>query len=122
MPHNNQNKADPKSGTLNSVTHRVSFLLSGQRHQAGGLLWALGTIKYMMNNKAIKLNAYGRRIYIERVNDEWISFYQSIEGKRRRANDLIIPADLDRDEVVTWIADLLHESATERNPRVEVLD
>ena len=76
----------------------------------------------MMKKDTVKLNAYGRHIYVERVNDEWVAFYKSSEGKRRRATDLIIPADLDRDEVVAYIADLLHESATERNPRVEVLE
>jgi hypothetical protein len=76
----------------------------------------------MMKRDTIKLNAYGRYVSVERVKDEWIAFYKSVEGKRWRATDLIIPADLDRDEVVTYIADLLHESATERNPSVEILE
>jgi hypothetical protein len=72
--------------------------------------------------KKMKLNVYGRRILIERIDGEWIAFYQSVEGKRRRATDLVIPADFEKDEVVTWIGDLLHESATEKNSKVEILD
>ena len=70
----------------------------------------------------MKLNVYGRRIDVERVNDEWVAFYIGMEGKRRKATDLIIPAHFEKDEVVTWIADLLHESATENNSSVEILD
>ena len=76
----------------------------------------------MTTKNIIKLNAYGRLIYVERVKAEWIAFFKSVEGKRWRAPDLIIPADLNRDEVVTYIADMLHELATERNPSVDVLE
>ena len=75
-----------------------------------------------MIKNSVKVNAFGRLIYVEWINDEWIAFYQSVEGKRWRAADLIIPADLDKDELVTYIADILHESATEMNPSVEVLE
>ena len=75
-----------------------------------------------MTNHPIKLNAYGRQLHVERLNDEWIAFYQGAEGKRWRATGLVIPADLDRDHVATYIADLLHEAATESNPNVEELD
>lgn len=75
-----------------------------------------------MSKDRMKLNVYGRLIYVERVNDEWLVYYQSVEGKRRRATSIVIPSDLDRSEVVTYIADLLHEFASESNSAVEVLD
>jgi hypothetical protein len=75
-----------------------------------------------MSKKDIKLKAYGKRIDIEFTDGEWIAFYRAGDGKRMRASNLAIPPDLDRDRVVTYIADLLHESATERNPDVIILE
>lgn len=75
-----------------------------------------------MKTKSIKLNAYGKRIDVEFIDGKWIAFYRGGDGKRMRAANLAIPPDLERDEVVTYIADLLHESATERNPDVTILD
>ncbi len=70
----------------------------------------------------IRLNAYGKPILIDRISGEWIAFYISAEGKRRRAHGIAIPADLDLDGVVIYIADLLHESATDTHPDVEILE
>ncbi len=60
-------------------------------------------------------------IDVERVRGEWRAFYTGTEGKRRDARDIEIPAEIDRDEVATYVADLLHERATERYPNVEEL-
>jgi hypothetical protein len=70
----------------------------------------------------IRLIAYGRPMVIERADDGWHAFYQSPEGKRWRANELFIPNDLDRVGLVTYIADLLHERATEKHATVEALE
>lgn len=75
-----------------------------------------------MTGDTIRLNAYGRHIEIQFVDGAWIASFRSSDGKRFRAPNLAIPADLDRDQVVTYIADLLHESATESNPNVVVLE
>jgi hypothetical protein len=75
-----------------------------------------------MTDGTIKLNAYGRRIDIEFINGEWIASYPGNDGKRLRATNLAIPASLDREQVVTYIADLLHESATGKHASVEILD
>lgn len=70
----------------------------------------------------MKLKVYGRRMDVERIHDEWIAFYVGLEGKRRKATDLIIPAHFEEDEVVSWVADLLHELATEENTSVEIIE
>ena len=75
-----------------------------------------------MAKHQIRINAYGKPILIERNNEEWIAFYLSAEGKRRKARDIAIPPDLDQDGVVTYIADLLHESATDTHPDVEIME
>jgi hypothetical protein len=66
----------------------------------------------------MKLNAYGRHISILRVKGRWEVFDLGNEGKRRRANDIVIPASVPEAELVDYISDLLHEHATTRNPEV----
>ena len=73
-----------------------------------------------MTNR-IRLLAYGKLIDVERVHGEWRAYYAGTEGKRRDARDIVIPAEIDREQVATYIADLLHERATERYPNVEEL-
>jgi hypothetical protein len=59
---------------------------------------------------------------VERMEGEWIAFYPGNDGKRLRASDLVIPSELDESQVVTWIADWFHESATEKTSIIEILE
>jgi hypothetical protein len=70
----------------------------------------------------LRLNAFGRRIDIERIGDAWVAFYPGADGKKRRAHDVMLPPDLKRDDVAEYIADLLHEWANDRFNAVEILD
>ena len=71
----------------------------------------------------IKLNAYGRPLALERVDDAWRVFYLGAEGKRRPARDIEIPADIgDPDAAIQFIADLLHAWSSERHPDVHIID
>ena len=74
-----------------------------------------------MNKDRLRLRVYGRRLDVERIDGEWRGFYVGVEGKRRPATDIVIPADTPPDQVASAIADLLHEWATPRFPHVEVL-
>jgi hypothetical protein len=67
---------------------------------------------------ALKLDVFGRRLVIERHADRWVVFYLGTDGKRRTADDLFIPDAIPEDEVETYVADICHEWATPRNPRV----
>ena len=49
---------------------------------------------------------------------EWDELVEQ-EGKRRPARDIVIPAGLAATEIQGYLADLLHEQATERHPTVE---
>jgi len=69
----------------------------------------------------IRLRVYGALIDVERVHGEWRAYHAGTEGKRRDARDIVIPPEINRDQVATYIADLLHERATERYPDVEEL-
>jgi len=74
-----------------------------------------------MTVNRIRLRVYGILIDVERVHGEWRAYYTGVEGKRRDARDIVIPAEISRDQIATYIADLLHERATERYPDVEEL-
>jgi len=74
-----------------------------------------------MTVNRIRLKVYGVLIDVERVHGEWHAYYSGVEGKRRDARDIVIPAEINRDQVATYIADLLHERATKRYPNVEEL-
>jgi hypothetical protein len=56
------------------------------------------------------------------MEGEWIAFYPGNDGKRLRASDLVIPSELDESQVITWIADMFHESTTEKTSSIEILE
>jgi hypothetical protein len=66
----------------------------------------------------LKLEVFGRSVLVERRVDGWEAFYLGNDGKRRRAEELIIPSTILEEELETYLADLCHEWATPRNPRV----
>lgn len=66
----------------------------------------------------LKLDVFGRMVLIERSADAWQVYYVGGEGKRRRADDIFIPATIDETEIERYVADLCHEWATAQHPRV----
>ena len=70
----------------------------------------------------IKVDAFGRRLHIERIDSGWVAFDVGNEGKRRKASDIVIPANLEASKLVGFLDDLLHESATERHPQVVMVN
>lgn len=66
----------------------------------------------------IKLNVFGRPVLVERRGDDWVAYYLGSEGKRRPAEDIMIPASIGESELVRYVADLCHEWATARHPNV----
>ncbi|MEL7451540.1 MAG: hypothetical protein AAFN78_20185 [Pseudomonadota bacterium] len=66
----------------------------------------------------MKVNAFGRRLTIQRIDGSWVVFAPGNDGKRRRLTDILIPADLGEEEIVGFLDDLLHEWATAEHPSV----
>lgn len=66
----------------------------------------------------MKLYVYGRKIEILRSNDKWSVFYLGNEGKKRTAHDIVIPPELEKDEIKIYMEDLLHEWATPSNNQI----
>ena len=70
----------------------------------------------------MKLNVYGQQIEIIRKDEQWIVFYLGNEGKKRLANDIIIPTHVKEELVIEYVIDLCHEWATPNNSEVTIIN
>lgn len=70
----------------------------------------------------MKLNVFGRRVDVLRQNSQWKVFYSGNEGKRRVANDIVLPSNLNDEEIIGYISDLCHEWATPTNSEVSRIE
>jgi len=64
-----------------------------------------------------RFDVYGREIVIESTAEGWNALLVGGDGKSRPAG-FPIPADLSADEILGYLDDLFHESATAENPEV----
>ena len=69
-------------------------------------------------NTSITLDVFGRLVLAVQSDQGWSVFYLSNDGKRRPANDIVVPASVTGSELETYLADLCHEWATDKNPKV----
>lgn len=70
----------------------------------------------------IKFDVFGKRMSVQRSNDEWLLFTDSDTGLRARVYDVVIPAELSEDRLVTYLDDIYHEYASEKAALVRRLD
>ena len=70
----------------------------------------------------IKFDVFGKRISVQRKDDEWLLFRESNTGVRARVYEVVIPADLKESELGTYLADIFHEGASEKHPSVVRLE
>ncbi len=70
----------------------------------------------------MKLNVFGRVVEATRDGTHWAVFYPGNEGKKRRADDIVLPSELKEENLIEYIADLCHEWATPSNNEVKRLD
>ena len=70
----------------------------------------------------IKFDVFGKRMSVQRKEGEWLIFRESNTGVRARVYDVVIPAELEETELATYLADIFHESATEKHSSVTRLD
>jgi len=69
----------------------------------------------------MRIDAFGRELEIQRVGDRWRVRDVGVEGKTRPAHDIRIPGSVPEEALLTYLDDLLHETATARHPRVSWL-
>ncbi len=70
----------------------------------------------------MKLNVFGTEMLIQRKQNSWHAYLLGNEGKRRDVPGLRIPPDLDRSELITYLADIYHENASAKNNDVILLE
>ncbi len=66
----------------------------------------------------MKLNVYGRKVEIIRSDNRWKVYYFGYEGKKRIANDIVVPSAVKQNELISYIEDLCHEWVTSKNSKV----
>lgn len=69
----------------------------------------------------LRFQVFGHAIGVERSETGWHVFYLGNEGKRRPA-DFVIPEFIDESELLQFLADMLHESASPSHPDAQRLD
>ncbi|NIM98024.1 MAG: hypothetical protein GTO24_08095 [candidate division Zixibacteria bacterium] len=72
--------------------------------------------------KSIRFDVFGREVLVVNINDRWSVFYLGTDGKRRRAEDIVVPSFITESEIERYLADLCHEWASENYPDVKRLD
>lgn len=71
----------------------------------------------------MKLNVFGRDVEIIKDSREnWVAYYLGNEGKKRIAQDIVIPKQLSESDIVEYVADLCHEWASVKYPDVKISD
>jgi hypothetical protein len=73
-------------------------------------------------DNSIKLDVFGRQVLAVRSEEGWQLYYLSRDGKKRSADDLIVPSFITESEMVAYMADLCHERATKKHPKIQRLD
>ncbi|MEJ2283413.1 MAG: hypothetical protein P8X85_07455 [Desulfobacterales bacterium] len=71
---------------------------------------------------SITMDVFGRRIRAARSDRGWQMYYLSSDGKRRPADDIMVPAFVTESEIVNFMADLCHEWTTEKYPDVRRIE
>jgi hypothetical protein len=66
----------------------------------------------------MRFDGYGQPMGAERRDGAWRLYVLSDDGKRRAVHDVAVPPDLEASELLTWLADIYHESASPRHPDV----
>jgi len=68
----------------------------------------------------MKFNVFAKKfIEVVRNDNDWQAYYLGNEGKKRKAEGLLIPSSIDESEIEEYIADLFHEMATPSNNEVK---
>ncbi len=69
----------------------------------------------------IKFDVFGKRMSVQRKNEEWLLFLESDTSMRARIYDVVIPPELDEGEIAGYLADIFHENAKSTHPVVKRL-
>ena len=71
---------------------------------------------------SIKIKVYGTLVIVEKTDSGWDVFYPGTDGKKRFAENIVIPDFVDESELENYLSDLCHEWVTEKHPTVRRLE
>ncbi len=70
----------------------------------------------------MRLNLFGKAIEVVRSQEKWQVFYLGSEGKKRTAEEIIIPSEIKETEIISYLEALCHEQATPKNSRITIIN
>ena len=70
----------------------------------------------------VKIKVYGVLVIVEKTDSGWAVFYPGADGRRRFAEDIVIPDFIEESELENYLSDLYHEWASEKHPSVYRLE
>lgn len=70
----------------------------------------------------MRFDVFGTILEVLRRDGAWRVFYVGQEGKKRLANDIVIPAGVEEEHLEQYLADIRHEYATGDKAEVQRLD
>ena len=73
-------------------------------------------------HKSIKIDVFGRHVLAEKLDKGWKIYYLSGDGKRRFADEIVVPSFITESELESYLADLCHEWATDEHAEVSRLE
>jgi hypothetical protein len=60
----------------------------------------------------MKFDVFGTVVEVVRHDGKWKVFYLGNEGKKRPAEDIVIPSTIEQNRVQQYLADIRHEYAS----------
>jgi hypothetical protein len=73
-------------------------------------------------SRSIKVDVFGRLLLAVQSESGWTVFYLSEDGKRRKAEDIVVPSFVSDSEIDNYFGDLCHEWASTKFPEVRRLN
>ena len=68
-------------------------------------------------SSSVKLDVFGKRMLVERVEGAWRTYLLASDGKRSLVR-ISIPETISESELVQYFDDIYHEAATPQRPAV----
>ena len=69
----------------------------------------------------MKYDIFGKILIVEQVGNGWVVFYPGADGKKRMAENIIIPSFLCEAEILKYLEDICHEWACGPDSKVKIV-
>ncbi|WP_440056558.1 DUF7661 family protein (plasmid) [Pseudoalteromonas sp. T1lg65] len=69
----------------------------------------------------IKFDVFGKQMSVIKKEQQWQLFNESYTGIRSRVYDVIIPPDINENELKRFLDDIYHEYSSEKHSKVKRL-